>query len=199
MTRIIAGELRGRTIKVPEAVTRPTTSRVREAVMSSVQHAAAGFDDLRVLDLYAGSGAFGIEAMSRGANEVVFVEKDRKAVEVIQGNVASLGIRSATVVAQDVRGFLASPSSSRFDIVFSDAPYDVDDSVIADQLRTLVANQFLNDGAVVLVERRFGAITQWPSEFSDLKSRRYGDTLVEIARYDRDSQSTDTHSESESA
>jgi len=201
MTRIIAGDLRGRAIKVPDAVTRPTTSRVREAVMSSVQHAVSGFDDLRVLDLYAGSGAFGIEAMSRGAHEAVFVENDRKAADVIKSNLAELKIVRATVTAQDVSIFLKTSSAAgAFDVVFSDAPYDVDDSVIELHLTHLVANGFLNDGAVVLLERGKGSTISWPAGFSDHKSRRYGDTLVEIARYDRANESdspesSDTESE----
>ncbi len=201
MTRIIAGNLRGRAIKVPDAVTRPTTSRVREAVLSSVQHAVSGFDDLRVLDLYAGSGAFGIEAMSRGAHEAVFVEKDRKAADVIKSNLAELKIARATVTAQDVSVFLGTPTGvGAFDVVFSDAPYDVEDSAIDAQLTHLVTHGFLNDGAVVLIERGKNSAITWPAEFSDHKSRRYGDTLVEIARYDRaietDSpESSDTESE----
>jgi 16S rRNA (guanine966-N2)-methyltransferase len=201
MTRIIAGDLRGRTIKVPDAVTRPTTSRVREAVLSSVQHAVSGFEDLRILDLYSGSGAFGIEAISRGAHEAVFVEKDRKAAEVIKKNLDDLKIARATVTAQDVSTFLNAPTGvGSFDVVFSDAPYEVDDATIDNQLSHLVTNGFLNDGAVVLVERSKGATILWPAGFSDHKSRRYGDTLVEIARYDRASESdspesSDTESE----
>ena len=74
MTRIIGGDLRGRKLKVPELQTRPTSSRVREAIFSSVEHAVSGLDDLRVLDLFAGSGAFGIESISRGAAEAILIE-----------------------------------------------------------------------------------------------------------------------------
>ena len=82
MTRIISGALRGREIKVPHSVTRPTASRVREAIFSAVQHALAGFEDLRVLDLYAGSGAYGIESISRGAHEAIAIEKDLSLIHI---------------------------------------------------------------------------------------------------------------------
>jgi len=86
MTRIIGGDLRGRSIKVPDTQTRPTSNRVREAIFSSVEHAVSGLSDLRVLDLFAGSGAFGIESISRGAAEAVLIEKDLQAADTLHSN-----------------------------------------------------------------------------------------------------------------
>ena len=119
--RVVAGELGGRRLKAPPgAGTRPTADKVREALFSILGDVSG----LRVLDLFAGSGALGIEALSRGAAEAVFVDKADRAVEAIRGNLAALGL-SAPVVRGDALSFLASASDARgYGLVLIDPPYD---------------------------------------------------------------------------
>jgi 16S rRNA (guanine966-N2)-methyltransferase len=121
--RIVAGEHRGRTLRTPPgATTRPTSDRVREALFSIL----GSVDGLRVLDLYAGSGALGIEALSRGAASAAFVESDRAALDAIRANLAAIGREAdAEVAARDALAWLrgASPEPA-FDLVFCDPPYD---------------------------------------------------------------------------
>jgi 16S rRNA (guanine966-N2)-methyltransferase len=120
--RIIAGRFRGRPLQAPPGVaTRPTADRVREALFSMLASRLGSFDDLRVADLYAGSGALGLEALSRGAAHATFVENDPKAATAIKANAAKLG------VAEEVRilggSALALPRSEPFDLIFADPPY----------------------------------------------------------------------------
>src|SRR5690349_8850661 len=127
MTRIIAGAWGGRRLATPKgAGTRPTSDRVREGLFSSLESELGGFDGLRVLDLYAGSGALGLEALSRGAEHADFVEKDRSAAATISKNLRELGVpRSrARVHVGPVARFL-SEAPEPFDLVFLDPPYDV--------------------------------------------------------------------------
>lgn len=121
--RIVAGEHRGRRLRAPAGGgTRPTPDRVREALFSILGPVSG----LRVADLYAGSGALGIEALSRGAAAAVFVESDRRAVAVIRENLAAIGAEEAEVVQRDVFAWLrgAPAEAARFDLVFCDPPYD---------------------------------------------------------------------------
>ena len=119
--RVVAGEYGGRRLKAPPGLdTRPTADRVREALFSIL----GPVDGLRVLDLYAGSGALGIEALSRGAAEAVFVDSSRTAVDVIRENLTALGADSGEVVRRDVLAWLRSADDPAFDLVFCDPPYD---------------------------------------------------------------------------
>jgi 16S rRNA (guanine966-N2)-methyltransferase len=126
MTRVIAGEARGRRLQVPPGTTtRPTSDRAREGLFSSLQ-SLLDLDDARVLDLYAGSGALGLEALSRGAGSATLVEDDPEAVAVLRANVEHLGFRSAFVVAQPVERFLAVDAEPRYDLALVDPPYELD-------------------------------------------------------------------------
>lgn len=119
--RIIAGEWRGRKLVAPQGqTTRPTADRTRETMFSMLNSRLGGFEGLRVADLYAGSGALGLEALSRGAAEAVFVESDRGAIKAIEANVASLGAKGASVRAMSASALPASPG---FDLIFADPPY----------------------------------------------------------------------------
>ncbi|HET6941705.1 MAG TPA: 16S rRNA (guanine(966)-N(2))-methyltransferase RsmD [Sphingomicrobium sp.] len=120
--RIIAGQFRGRPLQVPKgSETRPTADRVREALFSMLASRLGSFEDLRVADLYAGSGALGLEALSRGAAHATFVESDPKAQSAIKANADKLGV---TERARIVGGSaLALPRSDPFDLVFADPPY----------------------------------------------------------------------------
>ncbi|VFA82603.1 Ribosomal RNA small subunit methyltransferase D [Gordonia paraffinivorans] len=183
MTRIIAGRLRGRRLRVPGEGTRPTSDRVRESVFNILQ-ARYDVDGMRVLDLYAGSGALGIEAVSRGAANVTFVESSRKAGSVIAGNVKECGIGGvATVVSRPVSSFLSVASGTPYDLVFSDPPYSLDAEALAEDLR-LLAGSHLADGALVVVERSARSDDDiWPAGFEIVVDKNYGDTRVEVAEY----------------
>ena len=186
MTRIIAGQARGRRLAVPPKGTRPTSDRVREALFSSLGHEfVGGWSGVRVLDLYAGSGALGLEAASRGAAHVLLVERAPAAVEVIGRNVAAVGIPRVEVLASDVARAAShpAPSGGGYDLVFLDPPYELPDADVARVLTALLAQGWLAAGAVVVVERSVssGGIV-WPSGIESLRDRRYGDTALWLGR-----------------
>ncbi|MFE9575814.1 16S rRNA (guanine(966)-N(2))-methyltransferase RsmD [Nocardia sp. NPDC006044] len=183
MTRIVAGTAGGRRLRVPPAGTRPTSDRVREAVFSALD-ARIDFDGIRVLDLYAGSGALGLEALSRGAGHALLVEADRKAAEVVRGNIADVGLPGAELRVATVASVLALGGAGEFDLVLSDPPYAVEiDAVLAD-LRAL-ADGWLCPGALVVVERaRRSPEIEWPAGYSAMKPRKYGETRIEMATFD---------------
>ena len=121
--RIIAGAWRGRQIDAPPGqATRPTADRVRETLFSMLASRLGSFEDLRVADLFAGSGALGLEALSRGAASVTFVERDAKAVEVIRRNAGKLGAAEGVRILTS--SALALPASDPFDLIFADPPYE---------------------------------------------------------------------------
>ncbi|MFN8158280.1 MAG: 16S rRNA (guanine(966)-N(2))-methyltransferase RsmD [Candidatus Nanopelagicales bacterium] len=192
MTRIIAGAARGRRLKVPEGATRPTADRVREALFSAIESRLGSLAGAHIADLYAGSGAVGLEALSRGAAHALLVERDRRALEVLKANAASLGLRGAVPVGQDVtRLVAAAPSSAAhapYDLVYVDPPYDHADTEVEVVLAGLADHGWLAEGALVLVERsRRGAGFLWPDGYEVDRDRSYGDTLVRSALwYGRD-------------
>lgn len=176
--RIIAGSARGRRLKAPDTMdTRPVTDRVREAVFSSI---GSWVEDADVLDLYAGSGSFGLEALSRGANSAVFVEKGRKALEALRANVASVGL-GGEVVGGDVSRFLAACDGT-FHLVFMDPPW----SVSASEMETLMLalDPLLSLQGEVVISRRHGdPIPVHPETWRVAAEKRYGDTR--IMRYEK--------------
>lgn len=178
MTRIVAGTAGGRSLEVPSSGTRPTSDRVREALFSRLEHAGL-IEGSRVLDLYAGSGALGLEAASRGAGEAVLVEAAKSAAAVCRRNAASLGL-SARVVARRVEAFLAEPPAGPFDLAFLDPPYDTAEDDLAGVLVALSAH--LAADAVVVVERSIrNAEPRWPDGVLRTDERRYGDTVLWFA------------------
>ncbi|MGW4365160.1 16S rRNA (guanine(966)-N(2))-methyltransferase RsmD [Nocardia takedensis] len=183
MTRIVAGAAGGRRLRVPPAGTRPTSDRVREALFSALE-ARWDLDGLRVLDLYAGSGALGLEALSRGASAAVLVEADRKAAAVVRGNIADLGLPGADLRVGQVATVLAQGTTAEFDVVFADPPYDLDTASVEADLVALVRHGWLSEDAMVIVERsaRSPEIS-WPAGFTAAKPRRYGETRLEIADF----------------
>jgi 16S rRNA (guanine966-N2)-methyltransferase len=180
LTRIIAGSARGRRLKAPPGErTRPTSDRVREALFSSLDSDLGSLAGRRFLDLYAGSGAVGLEARSRGARAVTLVEKDRRTAGLIRDNVRSLGFTEVEVKVGAVARVLATAPSAPYDVVFLDPPYSLgNDQVLAD-LSALLVHRWLADGAVVVVERstRSGE-PAWPVGFHPARSRRYGETTL---------------------
>ncbi|MDC7109220.1 16S rRNA (guanine(966)-N(2))-methyltransferase RsmD [Corynebacterium afermentans] len=185
MNRIISGEARGRKIKVPPEGTRPTSDRAREGLFSSLQ-VRFGFVDMNVLDLFAGSGALGLEAASRGAAEVVLVENNPEAVRVIEYNAGVVGHPNVTIEPVKASTYLARAPRNHFDIVLADPPYELADEAIAEMVEAL--KPVLHDGAVVVVERhRESPETDWPKEFTPtgqkLKKRLYGIARMDMAVY----------------
>lgn len=160
--------------------TRPTTDRVRESLFN-VLVARLDFDGCAVLDLYAGSGALGLEALSRGADSAVFVEADRRAAAVISENVAALGATGARVRCGTVASVLATRTDRPVDLVFADPPYEVSSADVADVLAALVDGGWVASGAVAVVERPASAPPlAWPTGWTVGRDRRYGDTRLEF-------------------
>jgi len=188
MTRIIAGAAGRVTLSVPKAGTRPTSDRVREALFSALE-ARDVLDGARVLDLYAGSGALGLEAASRGARFVVLVEKNAAAVRIAKANagLVTTAMRAdaspISVVQSPVASFLAS-ASGPFDLVFSDPPYDVSDADVAADLAALLP--LLAPEALVVVERSSRSPEPaWPDGLTPAKPKKYGETTIWFATSDR--------------
>lgn len=183
MTRIVAGTAGGRRIAVPPGTgTRPTSDRVREALFASLTSELGGFDGLAVLDLYAGSGAVGLEALSRGATQVLLVESDRRAAQVVRGNVATLGLPGATVQARAVEQLAAGTAPTAYDVVFADPPYDLPSDTLAQVLTDLAGHGWLAPDAIVVVERDRRSGWTWPPGFDPLRDRRYGETVLHYAQ-----------------
>lgn len=156
--------------------TRPTSDRAREGLFASVLSELGGLRGLRVLDLYAGSGAVGLEALSRGAASVLLVESDARAAQVIKANIAAVALPGARVVTGRVERMLShGPGEDRYDLAFADPPYAVSAQAIAAML-TQLGDGWLSQDALVVVERatRSGPV-DWPPGYSAGKSRRYGE------------------------
>lgn len=165
--RVVAGELRGRRIEAPPGdSTRPTTDKVREAVFNALGSLGL-VADARVADLFAGSGALGIEALSRGAHHCTFVENDRTALTFLRGNVGDLGVgERSTVVHGDAR---AQAATIDVDIVFADPPYDTDDEFW---------NGLLERIRAPFVVAEAGRAVAAPVGWEVVRERRYGRTWV---------------------
>jgi 16S rRNA (guanine966-N2)-methyltransferase len=172
----VAGTAGGRQLAVPRRGTRPTSDRVREALFSAVE-AAVDLEGARVLDLYAGTGALGLEALSRGAGHALLVESDAGAVSVLRRNVSTLGLTGAEVRPGRVATVLSMPPLSPFDLVFSDPPYALPPSALIDDLVALV--EWTRPGSLVVVERaRRSGPFDWPPAYVPGRVRHYGDTSL---------------------
>ncbi|MHB1475481.1 MAG: 16S rRNA (guanine(966)-N(2))-methyltransferase RsmD [Dermatophilaceae bacterium] len=189
MTRIISGLAGGRRIYTPPGSgTRPTSDRVREALFSRLEHLDV-VHHAKVLDLYAGSGALGLEAASRGATSVLLVESDWAAVAVIRRNIADLGLTGVDVgVRADPveRALLSGPASAgtRCNLVLADPPYDVTEEALGDVLTLLVTHGWLSPDALVVVERSARSPEpRWPQGLDGAGERRYGETKMWFADF----------------
>lgn len=188
MTRIISGRLRGLSITVPPAGTRPTTDRVREALFSAIE-SRVDLDGAAVLDLFAGSGALGLEALSRGADTAWFVEENPRAVACLKKNTAGASSSSPSLRTTVRRAALPAavegdcPVPGGFHLVLADPPYER--SAVLDEpvLAALLEGGWLAEDALVVWERskRDPAI-RWPAGYDVIFERTYGETTIEMAR-----------------
>jgi 16S rRNA (guanine966-N2)-methyltransferase len=179
MTRVIAGLAGGRRLAVPPGTgTRPTSDRAREGLFSTWQSLLGGpLEGERVLDLYAGSGAIGLEALSRGAGHALLVEADARAAKVIRDNVKSIGLPGAEVRAGKAEQIVRTAVAGEpYDLVFLDPPYAVSDDDLREILLTLRAGGWLAEEVLVTVERNTrGGEFGWPDGFEAVRARRYGE------------------------
>jgi len=180
VARVIAGEAGGRRLAVPGGrETRPTSDRAREGLFATISSIVGSLAGARVLDLYAGSGAVGLEALSRGAGHVLLVEAGTRAGRVIRANIESLGLPGAQVIIDRTERVLArgpEPAGGRYDVVFADPPYALDGEEVSAMLTALADRAWLAPGALVIVERatRSGPV-RWPEGFVQDRARRYGE------------------------
>ena len=187
MTRIIGGSAGGRRLSTPRgATTRPTSDRVREAMFSAIESWCGSLHGLRFLDLYAGSGAVGLEAWSRGAGIVTLVESDRRTAALVSDNARAIGFLRAHVVAGAVGTTLRRPPSAPYDVAFLDPPYPLGEDALAADLAALDRHGWLVPGALVVVERSARSPEPtWPDGLGDSRSKRYGETTLWYAESSR--------------
>jgi len=182
VTRIVAGQARGRRLAVPPHGTRPTSDRAREGLFNTLS-AELELPGARVLDLFAGSGAVGLEALSRGAAEAVLVESDRRACAVIEANIRTLGLAGGTLRQAGVAGYLATGADGPFDLVFADPPYALAGHAVAQLLDALAGDRWLRPDAVLVLERSArDPEPNWPATITALKHRRYGEGCLWYGR-----------------
>lgn len=182
MTRIVAGEAGGRRLAVPAGRgTRPTADRTREGLFATTAALRGTLAGTRVLDLYAGSGAVGLEALSRGAPDVLLVESEARAARVIRGNIEAVALPGARLLADRVERVLARGPGDHLprDLVFADPPYATPDTEIQRMLAALRDRGWLAPGALVIIERssRSGPIA-WPAGYAADRSREYGEATL---------------------
>jgi 16S rRNA (guanine966-N2)-methyltransferase len=179
--RVIAGTAGGRRLVAPKGDARPSTDRLKEALFSSL---GPRVRDATVLDLYAGSGALAIEALSRGAGRAVLVDSDRGATAAIRANLTTTGfVDAARIERVSVERFVTAPiRDAPFDLVFLDPPYEVPSAVVAEVLAALAAAEAVTVGATVVIERaKAGEPVTLPAGWGIEKERAYGDTLLVVA------------------
>lgn len=183
MPRIVGGAFGGRRLVSPAGQsTRPTAEKVRAALANSLA-ATGGLVGARVLDLYAGSGALGLELLSRGASSAAFVERDRAALIALRANVTTLGAVGATVIASGARAFAVHRAGDAgigpFDVVVADPPYDLPGDDVMAVITALHRSGVLAAHADLIVERRVSpAEPDWPPPLSAVRVKRYGDTQL---------------------
>jgi 16S rRNA (guanine966-N2)-methyltransferase len=182
--RIVAGTLRGRHLLGPNTdAIRPTSDRVRGAIFNILAHANAGvsIEGARVLDLFAGTGALGLEALSRGADFCLFVEKSSEARTLLVRNIALLGLGDQTEVKVADATRLGAAPEGKFGLVFLDPPYG---QGLAEKALTAAASAgWLANNALIVVEERSDSVIDWPNGFEVMDTRRWGDTQALFARY----------------
>ncbi|KJK58767.1 16S rRNA (guanine(966)-N(2))-methyltransferase RsmD [Saccharothrix sp. ST-888] len=185
MTRVIAGAAGGRRLAVPPGRnTRPTSDKAREAMFSTLESLRGTIHGARMLDLFGGSGAVGLEALSRGAEHILLVESDASAARTIRANIRTVDLPGAELRTDRAERVLIGPApATPYDLVFVDPPYAVTDDAVREMLITLLAGGWITDGALVTVERSTrGGEFGWPEGFEVLRSRRYGEGTLWYGR-----------------
>ena len=186
MTRIIGGTAGGRRLRTPTGdATRPTSDRVREALFSALESQLGSLSGLRFLDLYAGSGAVGLEATSRGVGVLTSVESNRRTARMVQANATALGFRTVEVLAEPVARVLAVPPRAPFDVVFADPPYPLANEELEGALALLVTHDWVASGSLVVVERSVRTVEPaWPGGLVREREKTYGETVLWYLRAD---------------
>ncbi|MFM2145084.1 MAG: hypothetical protein RI899_872 [Actinomycetota bacterium] len=186
--RIIAGVAKGRSLSSVAGATRPTSDRAREAIFSTLTSEFGDFLGLQILDLFAGSGAMGLEALSRGASLVHCVEKDDAAAKTISTNAAL--VQKAQPVGEfhlfhmAVQKFVEGKPENQYHFIYIDPPYDFSDSELTSILEKLHVNNFFKDGAVIGVERASKtAQPMWPQGYEPSRTKVYGQASIYYANY----------------
>lgn len=187
MSRVIAGTHGGRRLAVPQGRdTRPTSDRAREGLFSTVQALLGSLHGARVADLYAGSGAVGLEALSRGAAHALLVEAHPKAARVIRENIAGLGLHGAELRTDKVERVVAQPPDEPYDLIFADPPYAAPDDAIVALLEALRDNGWVAEESLLAVERATrGAAVRWPEGYTPARERKYGEATIWYGWYGR--------------
>ena len=182
--RIVGGEFRGRTLTAPESNNiRPTTDRVRESLFNVLQHAQGSpLDGTRVLDLFCGTGALGIEAISRGAKFCLFVDDGAESRGIVRTNVEDFGLTGRSkIYRRDATDLGPSGTMGRFDLVFADPPYRK--GLGEKALLSAASNGWLNNGAIIVLEEAADATVDLDPSFTLFDERPYGDTIIRLARW----------------
>ncbi|WP_069814999.1 16S rRNA (guanine(966)-N(2))-methyltransferase RsmD [Streptomyces sp. TP-A0874] len=185
MPRLIAGTAGGRRLAVPPGRgTRPTSDRAREGLFSTWESLLGTLRGARVLDVYAGSGAVGLEALSRGASRVLLLEADQRAARTLRENVRVVGLAGAEIRTGRAEQLVAGACPDEpYDVAFLDPPYDLSDGELGEILITLRGGLWLAEDALVTVERSTrGGEFGWPVGFHGVRSRRYGDSTLWYGR-----------------
>lgn len=186
MTRIIGGSAGGRRLRTPHGdATRPTSDRVREALFSALESQLGSLTGLRFLDLYAGTGAVGLEAVSRGAGVLTSVESDRRTARLVGDNARSLGFHKAEVVTLPVVRALGQHPRAPYDVVFADPPYPMGSEEVEQMLGLLVEHGWVASGSLLVLERSARSVEPtWPKGLVRERSKEYGETVLWYVRAD---------------
>lgn len=185
--RIVGGRLKGRALKGPaSSAIRPTSDRLRETIFNILAHA---YDEpvtgARVIDLFAGTGALAIEAISRGAAAALLIDQGVEAGEIIQANIEALGLADTVrLIRRDARKLGAAPAGERYGLAFLDPPYGK--SLAHAALAALYDGGWLEPGALLVIEESAEADVALPDAFAVLEARRFGETKIIFARLARD-------------
>jgi 16S rRNA (guanine966-N2)-methyltransferase len=183
VTRVVAGKWGGRRLETPKGEgTRPTSDRVREAMFSSLESELGGLDGCRVLDLFAGSGALGLEALSRGAGHADLVESDRQAASVIARNISELDASDAHLHRTTVERFVGALGRDPYDLVLLDPPYAMSTDEVGGLLTAVVTAGAFDPDGVVVVERSSRTPFEWPEGLTPLRDKVYGETHLWYGR-----------------